>query len=64
VTLEFRTSFTGDLGRVRDRALLKRVKKTIEEVAAAVSVLESKILRNSGQKVATIALDLETIGLG
>ncbi len=45
MTLEFRTSFTRDLGRVRDRSLLKRVKETIEEVEAAVGVLDIKNLK-------------------
>lgn len=45
MTLEFRTSFTKDLGRVRDRSLLKRVKETIEEVEAAARVLDLKNLK-------------------
>lgn len=45
MTLEFRTSFTRDLGRVRDRSLLKRVKETIEEVEAAARVLDLKNLK-------------------
>ena len=45
MTLEFRTSFTKDLGRVRDRSLLKRVKQTIEEMEAAVRVLDIKNLK-------------------
>lgn len=45
MTLEFRTSFTRDLGRLQDRSLLKRVKETIEEVEAAVRVLDIKNLK-------------------
>ena len=45
MTLEFRTSFTKDLGQVRDRSLLKRVKQTIEEMEAAVRVLDIKNLK-------------------
>ena len=45
MTLEFRTSFTKDLGRVRDRSLLKRVKQTIEEMEAAVRVFDIKNLK-------------------
>ena len=45
MTLEFRTSFTRDLRRVRDRSLLKRLKQTIEEVEAAVRVLDIKNLK-------------------
>ena len=45
MTLGFRTSFTRDLRRVRDRSLLKRVKQTIEEVEAAVRVLDIKNLK-------------------
>ena len=36
--VEFRTSFTRDLRRIRDRALLQRVHETIEEVEAAESL--------------------------
>ena len=45
MTLEFRTSFTRDLGRVRERSLLQRVKQTIEEMEAAVHVLDIKNLK-------------------
>lgn len=45
MTLEFRTSFTRDLGRVRDRSLRKRVKETIEDVEAAARVLDLKNLK-------------------
>ena len=37
---EFRTSFTRDLRRIRERALLRRVQETIEEVEAAESLLD------------------------
>ena len=36
--VEFRTSFTRDLRRIQDRALLQRVQETIEEVEAAESL--------------------------
>ena len=45
MTLEFRTSFTRDLGRVRDRSFLKRVKQTIEEMESAARVLDIKNLK-------------------
>jgi mRNA interferase RelE/StbE len=45
VTPEFRTSFTRDLRRVRDRSLFKRVQETIEEVEAAGSILEIRNLK-------------------
>jgi mRNA interferase RelE/StbE len=38
VRVEFRTSFTRDLRRIRDRALRQRVQETIEEVEAAESL--------------------------
>ena len=37
---EFRTSFARALRRLRDRALLRRVQETIEEVEAAASLLD------------------------
>ena len=36
--VEFRTSFTRDLRRIRDRALLQRVQETLEAVEAAESL--------------------------
>ena len=61
MTLEFRTSFTEDLRRIRDKSLLKRVRKTIEEVETAARVLD---IRNLKKLLTTIALDLGTRGLG
>ena len=45
MTPEFRTSFTRDLRRVRDRSFLKRVQETIQEVEAAGSILEIRNLK-------------------
>ena len=48
---EFRASFTRDLRRIRDRALLQRVRETIEEVEAAESlqdIVHLKKLRAEG----------------
>ena len=45
MTPEFRTSFTRDLRRVRDRSLFKRVQETIEGVEAAGSILEIRNLK-------------------